>query len=684
MVAVLAYHLGRLGGGFLGVDVFFVISGFLITRLLLAERERTGTIALGSFWGRRFRRLLPAPFVVLVAVSVAGRAWLPAWRLSGLRSDSLSALAYVANWRFVLSGQSYFSEGVGPSPLRHMWSLAIEEQFYVLWPLVVAALVVVAGRRGRLAVASVAVAGSLASAVWMAVAAGWFDLSRLYYGTDSRAFALLGGAWVATWWDPKVMDVAHRSIRRGRILRLSRLAVPALVALGVLFVVGTDNDQSFYRGGFQAATLLTMVALAGLATGEGLPARVLSTRPLVWLGRRSYGIYLWSWPTQVFAIERFELSGWSLDLAVVTTTLVLAVLSFWLVEEPIRTGIRPWAASRGSRRSRPKVRIVPGALRPVLAVGLVVAVILNTSAGSPPAPDYLTVTDDEAVAAALVPDGFGTTTSVPGQPAPTTTTTAPLPPGAPGPFHPDAPTVVDPGVLVDPATVHGRPLRVLITGDSVGWSLGRDLGPELIDTVLVSNRALIGCGIMPPESLFVVGDDPKPYPETCLRQAEAESLGMADEPDLVLLWLGAWEVYDQILGGERFSHGDERFVTYLEQRIQERVDLYRENGLPTVIPVVPCFGPSGPHQGTERRQAERLDWVNDRLRAVAERNRTWVRMIDPDPVLCEDGEAIETTPEGLVLRADGSHFDSSAATWLWNTWLGPNLGTAFVPPSPGP
>ncbi|HWJ96947.1 MAG TPA: acyltransferase, partial [Acidimicrobiales bacterium] len=128
VLAVVAYHLDELPGGFFGVDVFFVISGFLITRLLLAERERNGGIALGSFWIRRFKRLVPALFVVLVAVSLGSRLWLPAWRLGQIRWDALAGLGYVANWRFVLSGQSYFSSGLAPSPLRHTWSLAIEEQ----------------------------------------------------------------------------------------------------------------------------------------------------------------------------------------------------------------------------------------------------------------------------------------------------------------------------------------------------------------------------------------------------------------------------------------------------------------------------------------------------------------------------------------------------------------------------
>ncbi|MEZ5181448.1 MAG: acyltransferase [Acidimicrobiales bacterium] len=180
VLAVVAYHLGELSGGFLGVDVFFAISGFLITRLLLAEHEGSGAIGLRSFWARRFRRLLPALLVVIVAVMVGSRAWLPTWRLGDIRTDALAAIAYVANWRFVLSGQSYFQSGVVPSPVRHTWSLSIEEQYYLLWPLVVVGLARWRQVPLRRLVALASLAGALASGAWMAIAAGQGrDLSRI-------------------------------------------------------------------------------------------------------------------------------------------------------------------------------------------------------------------------------------------------------------------------------------------------------------------------------------------------------------------------------------------------------------------------------------------------------------------------------------------------------------------------
>jgi peptidoglycan/LPS O-acetylase OafA/YrhL len=679
VAAVIAYHLGRLDGGFYGVDVFFVVSGFLITKLLLAERERAGTIALGAFWIRRFRRLLPALMVVLVFVMVGSRAWLPAWRLTDIRGDALAALFYVANWRFIIDGQSYFGSGIVPSPLRHTWSLSIEEQFYLVWPFLVVGLLAVARSQGRRVVGALTATLAVASAVWMAVAAGsGQDLSRIYYGTDTRAFALLLGAWLGCWWDPAARRQTTRVARRRRARRWSIAGSLALVPLAVLVVVGTNEAVSAYQGAFQTVAVLSVIAVGGMAAGQGPVAGALASRPLVWIGRRSYGIYLWSWPVQIFAAEHFRLEGATLDVVVVVATVALASLSHWLVEEPVRTGRRP--AGFAERRS-------PGTLgrsmRPAWAIGGVaatLAVVIGVAVGAPPAPDYTRVSDEQALAAALGPMTAEEEAAL--RSSASSTTTVPVDEGPPGPLSEAPSLVVDPAATLDPAARAGRPLKVMIAGDSVGWSLGWTLGPELTDSVALSNRALIGCGVMDPESSFVIGAaPPERYPDLCQQADLAELRGLSESPDAVLLWLGAWEVYDHVVDGEVLEVGSARFARLLEQRIQERIDRYRAVGAVTVMPVVPCFAQGASRLGTERQDAERLAWVNERTLAVAERNRGWVRLIDPWGPLCTDeGEAVAQTPAGVPLREDGSHFDPPAAVWFWNSWLAGQLGAVFDVP----
>ncbi|HEX2577062.1 MAG TPA: acyltransferase, partial [Aquihabitans sp.] len=350
VAVVVAFHLGWVDGGFLGVDVFFVVSGFLITRLLVAEVERSGSVGLGTFWVRRFRRLVPVLLVVVAAVLAFARWWWPRWRLADLRGDALAALGYVANWRFSWSGESYFDGGLAPSPLRHLWSLAVEEQFYVVWPLVVVVVVAVVARVGgsvRRAVGRVALAGVAASAAWMVVSAGSrAGLSRVYYGTDARVFALCAGAWLACALEGWLTAPASRAARRARARAVSRGAPVGLAGLAVLVVLAREDALVTYRGGFQAAAALSVLVVAGVVAGRGPVVGVLEAPVLRWLGQRSYGIYLWSWPLQVLVEARYSPSRPVLGAVVVVGAVALAAASFALVEEPVRTGRTLWSRER--------------------------------------------------------------------------------------------------------------------------------------------------------------------------------------------------------------------------------------------------------------------------------------------------------------------------------------------------
>jgi len=360
VIGVMAYHLqlGWASGGYLGVDLFFVLSGFLITTLLLEEWAGTGRVSLAAFWGRRARRLLPALFLVVGALALylvldaflGGPGSNALVDLSGLRGDAISTLLYVNNWHSIYVHQSYFAQFSTPSPLAHTWSLAIEEQFYLVWPLVLLLLFRVMPRRWRGTGVVLAVGlGVLSSVLMAALFHPGLDPTRVYYGTDTRLFDLMAGATIA-------FVAAARPQPDLRARRTLHVVGPlAAVALGVFWVTaGTPAGlptNFMFEGGF-----LLCAGLAGLVVADarlvepGWFARALAWHPLHFLGTISYGIYLWHWPVIVYLNgARTGLSTWPLDLLRIALTLVLATASYYLVERPIRLAhprgwIRWWGA----------------------------------------------------------------------------------------------------------------------------------------------------------------------------------------------------------------------------------------------------------------------------------------------------------------------------------------------------
>jgi peptidoglycan/LPS O-acetylase OafA/YrhL len=414
VIAVLLYHadLAWIPGGFLGVEVFFVISGYLITALLLAEWHQRGRIDLKTFWLRRARRLLPALYMLLVVTLAFAVVFLPG-EVAGLRGDVFAAFGYVTNWYLIFGQESYF-EAVGrPSLLQHLWSLAVEEQFYLIWPPILAlGLCIGATRLRRRRVLTVALLGALASAVAMALLyAPGVDPSRIYYGTDTRATGLLCGAALAFLWSPGEkygpLESRHRRLKlagRGRFRRRWGWTAPLLLdilgfaALGVLvwFCLHLGEFQPFlYMGGFALvglATTATIMAVVYPYTLMG--ARLLGSAPLRWIGVRSYGIYLWHWP--VFMVTRPDLDvpfdGWPLLALRLAATVILADLSYRYIETPIRRGAlsRAWRTlreARGALRRRLRLQWA-GALVPILASCALLGVAV-ARAEPPEKPSYL-------------------------------------------------------------------------------------------------------------------------------------------------------------------------------------------------------------------------------------------------------------------------------------------------------
>jgi peptidoglycan/LPS O-acetylase OafA/YrhL len=368
IAGVVAFHGGHLRGGYLGVDFFFTLSGFLITSLLLTESARTGSVGLGGFWARRARRLLPALAVLLVGVAVYSVVWAKPTELGQIRGDALATLGYVANWHDVFAHTSYFALFGAPSPLAHTWSLAIEEQFYLLWPLLFVALLARFTRDTAKAVLVVSIVLAAASAILMVTLYDPANTNRVYYGTDTRAAAILLGAALAA-------ALSAYGPVTGRRRRVTLEAV-AGVGAAILVVAWTRLDgqsSTLYHGGFLVCGLAATVVIAAAVHPERGPiARALSFAPLCALGLISYGVYLYHWPIDVILdTERVGLRGWPLLLLQTAVTLIIAAASYHFIEQPIRHG-----ALTAARLRR---------LTPAIAAGLVVVVIVSTSGGQPSA-----------------------------------------------------------------------------------------------------------------------------------------------------------------------------------------------------------------------------------------------------------------------------------------------------------
>jgi peptidoglycan/LPS O-acetylase OafA/YrhL len=366
VAGVLLFHAGHLQGGYLGVDLFFVLSGYLITSLLLAEQRSRGQIALGSFWARRARRLLPALAILLLGV--AFYAWFVAQPsdLDQIRVDGLATLAYVANWRYVFEHFSYWSLFTSPSPLQHTWSLAIEEQFYLIWPPVVAGIIWISTRRRSRwdvphRVLVVAATGAIASGVWAVVLYNLAGANRVYYGTDTRAAAILLGASLAA----LVRIHGPARTRSGRIsVEVAGLIGALVLAVAWLTLPGTSSV--LYEGGLFACSLAGAAVLAAVIQPSAGPLAVaLRTRPLVLLGIISYGVYLYHWPIYLWLEQRSSLHGWVLFSVEVTVTLAVATVSYFVVEQPIRRG----------RLHIPHLRVLVPAAVVVVVAALVVGTI---------------------------------------------------------------------------------------------------------------------------------------------------------------------------------------------------------------------------------------------------------------------------------------------------------------------
>ncbi|MGE8205539.1 acyltransferase family protein [Heyndrickxia sp. NPDC080065] len=336
VLSVIAYHFSFswARGGFLGVDIFFVLSGYLITSIILPAQGNQIELNLRDFWISRVRRLLPAAYVMIITTFV----WVVLFNrelLNTIRGDAISSIFYTSNWWFIFHKLSYFDSFGSPSPLKNLWSLAIEEQFYIVWPIVLIMGFYFLKKRSKFSF--IVLIGVLVSAITMALLyEPGKDPSRVYYGTDTRSFELLTGCLLALVWPMKRLSSKNLSTKLGNLLNVTSFITFGILILSVLTL---NEYQSFlYRGGMLLVGLNTAILIGCICHPSSFLGNLLSWKPLRWIGTRSYGIYLWHYPVIVLSTPVHEIGNpvyWHVGLQLVFI-LIIAELSYRFIEMPIR------------------------------------------------------------------------------------------------------------------------------------------------------------------------------------------------------------------------------------------------------------------------------------------------------------------------------------------------------------
>jgi peptidoglycan/LPS O-acetylase OafA/YrhL len=619
LLIIMGYHfgVGWLRGGFFSLDIFYVLSGYLITGLLVSEYRKRGRIKLSAFWLRRARRLLPALLVVLVVVTLMVRFSEPAGLYPDFRMSALSALFYFSNWWQIAASSSYFVATSPASPLTHTWSLAVEEQFYLVWPLVVLAVMHFSRTftRGIRVLLALSVLGALASALEMALLySPMANTTRLYFGTDTHAQSILVGSVLAC--SMTIIQMRRGAEGMAPVAR-SLVARWGLVLLGLAGLAGTltltytlVGTSSFdYRGGFMLSALsAAAIITAAVCVPRGPIALGLSVGPLVWLGTISYGAYLWHYPVYIyFDSARTGLSGLSLLAVRFASTVALATASYYLVERPVMYGTF-WRSLKAA---------VPATVLLVTTVAVVVAG---------------TVTP--AVAAVKV--------------------RATMP-------------AAERQALTNAKAFTTHPIRFLLLGDSLAFTLGVGLSSDSVHRfgVSVSDQATLGCDLDDLRAIVAGVIDYPVSPCNSWRTYWAGKL-KSYHPEVVGLLLGRWDITDHLDNGTVVSIGQPAWDAHLENELDQVVTLLSSTGAKVVLFTMPdlVLAPSSDGAPDADDNPIRVTEFNDIVTSVARERSQVVTLIDLNKIL-DPGGHFQAVIDGVTVRwADGIHISKPGGEWL--------------------
>ncbi len=650
---VVLFHVGVLKGGWLGVDLFFVLSGFLITRLLVTERATTGRISLRNFWARRARRLLPALIMAMAGVTLYAW-WYPEKTLlpTDLPRQMLGALFYFSNWLQLATSGGYWDRFSTPSPMKHLWSLSIEEQFYMLFPLVMLVVFAVVRRRARIAwiLGAMAVASWATGLILLATGSGF---ERVYLGTDTRVGAVLCGCTLGY----LACSPAHR-ISMTKVARV--LSVPAMIGVVVaMVVVAGDTNWPTVEWLLMPAFELAVVVLLIVAIDVERPSitnAVATLPPLRWLGTISYGLYLWHFPI-CLAFDRAmrHSSRWLVVPVEIAASIVVAAASYRFVEEPIR-----------------RQRVHLPRLVPIIAVGAILALSffsLDQSSAVASAhradvergafDNVVAAPDDGAATGAATDD---TSTTVVGidpvtttAPASSSSSTSSSAPGSTVPVV-TTPTVRPTIPLTAPT---GRSPRVLLIGDSVALFLNRALQADQKKLgVIASGTGGPGCGVGGVAQIAGASPIPKP---ALVKSCKKWHDGFADlvqkaKPDVVLLAFGAIQRYTMRLGGVDYQPCDRQYGDWYEDLMSKEIALLNRTGAP--VAVMPM---SYSRFGGTATTDDSIDCINAATARAVDRQLAGF-ILPIDKWTCPTRSTCKDEVNGVVLRPDGLHFEGAGAS----------------------